>query len=119
MNGSHAFNTTNAQAFQEQLQDAHGPVEKEPHFVERALMIFGVGFPALNATEALKTVSMLSKALAGRLAIVASHGGFPLVTAACLPDNDFAGSSRRKLWWILTPVSASNTDRGFLRLETG
>jgi hypothetical protein len=28
-----------------------------------------------------------------------------------LPDNEFAGSSRRKLWWILNPVGASNTGR--------
>jgi hypothetical protein len=50
---------------------------------------------------------VLSEALAGGAAIVAGHGGFPLVTTACLPDNDFAGSSRRKLWWILTPVIVS------------
>ena len=47
---------------------------------------------------------MLSEALAGGLAIVAGHGGFPLETTTCLPDNEFAGSSRRKLWWILAPV---------------
>jgi hypothetical protein len=32
---------------------------------------------------------------------------FFLESTACLPDNEFAGSSRRKLWWILTPVGVS------------
>jgi len=36
---------------------------------------------------------------------MAGHGFF-LESTACLPDNDFAGSSRRKLWWILSPGSA-------------
>jgi hypothetical protein len=67
-------------------------------------MIFGERLGALIAAVALEAVSVLSKALAGGPAIVAGHGGFPLVTTACLPDNEFAGSSRRKLWWILTPV---------------
>jgi hypothetical protein len=68
-------------------------------------VLFGERLGALVAAVALKTVSVLSEALADGLARMAGHGGFPLVTTACLPDNDFAGSSRRKLWWILTPVS--------------
>jgi hypothetical protein len=30
------------------------------------------------------------------------------------PDNEVAGSSRLRLWWILAPVGASNTGRGFV-----
>jgi hypothetical protein len=43
----------NAHALQEQLQDGHGAVYRQPHLVQRALVIFGVGFPALVAAEAL------------------------------------------------------------------
>jgi hypothetical protein len=46
---------------------------------------------------------MLSETFALNFAVVAGHGFF-LETTTCLPDNDFAGSSRRKLWWILAPV---------------
>ena len=67
-------------------------------------MIFGVGFLALIAAEALEAVSVLSEPLALTLAVVARHGAFPLESHSVLPDNEFAGSSRRKLWWILTPV---------------
>lgn len=76
-------------------------------------MIFGVGFAALIAAEALKAVAVLSKALALTLAVVAGNGTFPLESHSLSPDNEFAGSLRRKLWWILAPVSASNTSRGF------
>jgi hypothetical protein len=60
---------------------------------------------------------VLSKPFALALAVVARHGTFPLVSHSVSPDNEFAGSSRRKLWWILTPVGADNTGRGFLLLE--
>jgi hypothetical protein len=40
-------------------------------------MLFGEGLCTLVAAEALEAVSMLPKALAGRLAIVAGHGFFP------------------------------------------
>jgi hypothetical protein len=67
-------------------------------------VFFGECLGALVAAIALEAVSVLSEAPALNLAIVAGHCGFPLKTTACLPDNEFAGSSRRKLWWILTPV---------------
>jgi len=31
---------------------------------------------------------------------------FFLESTACLPDNEFAGSSRLRLWWILGPGSS-------------
>jgi hypothetical protein len=40
-------------------------------------VIFGKGFAALVAAEALEAVSMLSKTLAGSTAIVAGHETFP------------------------------------------
>ena len=40
-------------------------------------MVFGEGLGALVAAEALEAVSVLSKALAGGLAIVAGHWLFP------------------------------------------
>lgn len=68
------------------------------------LVIFGVGLAALITTEALKAVSVLSEPSALSLAIVAGHCGFPLESHSVWPDNEFAGSSRLRLWWILTPV---------------
>ena len=41
------------------------------------VMLFGEGLAALVAAEALEAVSVLPKALAGRLAIVAGHGFSP------------------------------------------
>jgi hypothetical protein len=67
----------------------------------------------LVATKALETVSMLPKALAGDPAMMAGHGLF-LESIAQLPENEFAGSSRLRLWWILAPVSVSNADQGFV-----
>ena len=67
-------------------------------------MLFGERLGTLVATEALEAVSVLSETLARRLAIVTGHGTFPLESHSQLPDNNFAGSSRRKLWWILTPT---------------
>jgi hypothetical protein len=62
------------------------------------------GLGALVAAIALEAVSVLSEALALNLAGMARHGTFPLESHSVSPDNEFAGSSRRKLWWILTPV---------------
>jgi hypothetical protein len=79
------------------LQDVHSPIQGQPHFVQGALVIFGIGFLALIAAEPLQAVSMLSESFALALAVVAGHCGFPLKTTARLPDNEFVGSSRRKL----------------------
>lgn len=60
---------------------------------------------------------MLTKALAYVTAGMTGSGPFLEATAA-LPDNEFAGLSRRKLWWILTPVEHWRAGRGFLFLRT-
>jgi hypothetical protein len=70
-------------------------------------VIFGEGAAALFAAEALEAITMLPKPFAGDPADVAGHWDFPLESHSRLPDNEFAGSSRRKLWWILAPVSVS------------
>ena len=50
---------------------------------------------------------MLPKAFALALAVVAGHGTFPLESHSLSPDNEFAGSSQLRLWWILAPVGVS------------
>jgi hypothetical protein len=70
-------------------------------------VVFSEGAAALLAAEALEAVTMLPEAFAAHPAIVAGHCGFSLESTAGLPDNEFAGSSRRKLWWILAPISVS------------
>jgi phosphoenolpyruvate carboxylase len=67
-------------------------------------MLFGECLAALIAAVALEAVSVLPEALALNIAVVAGHGTFPLESHSLSPDNEFAGLSRLRLWWILTPV---------------
>jgi hypothetical protein len=53
MDAGHTLDAADAHTFQEQFENAHSLVEREPHVIQRALVIFGVGFAALVATEAL------------------------------------------------------------------
>jgi len=79
MYASHALYTPHAHAFDQQLQDVRGLVERQPHLVQGALVICGEGLTALIAAEALKAVSVFPKAVAFDEAGVAGHGLFPLV----------------------------------------
>jgi len=74
VDASHALGTANTHPFQEQPQHALSLIQRQAHIVQRALVIFCVGFLALIAAEALKAVSMLSETLAGGTAVVAGHG---------------------------------------------
>jgi hypothetical protein len=73
MNASHTLHAPNAHAFQQQLQDVCGLIQRQPHLVQRTLVIFGEGFPALIAAVTLKAVAMLPKPFAGDPAGVARH----------------------------------------------
>jgi hypothetical protein len=79
------------------LEEIHSFIHRQPHLVQRALVILCIGSVALIAAKTLEAVSMLSEPLALTLAIVAGHCGFPLKTTAFMPDNEFAGSSRLRL----------------------
>jgi hypothetical protein len=58
-----------------QLRDAFGPVRGRPHFVQRALVLYGERLTALVAAVALEAVPVPSKALTLALAGMTSHFG--------------------------------------------
>jgi len=79
MNAGDPFGAPNAHAFQKQFQDHLSLIHRQAHFVQGTLVLFGEGFVALVAAEALEAVAVLSKALADDTAGMAGHGCFPLV----------------------------------------
>lgn len=113
VNLSDPLYAADAGSFYEQFQNHYGLIQRDAHFVQRAIMGLCEGFTALGAAEALKAVSVLSEAITGYLAIVARHCGMSLSSTTCLPDNEFAGSSRLRLWWIQALFQLA-LKRGFL-----
>lgn len=73
MNFRQALNAANGAALTEHLENHFCLHERQTHFVQGALVLLREGPRALGAFEALKAVSVLSRALTFGTAVVASH----------------------------------------------
>jgi hypothetical protein len=113
MNLSHPLDTADARTLDQQLQNHGRLVERNAHVVQGALVGFREGLTALGAAEALKAVSVLSKAIAGYLAVVARHCGMSLSSTTVCRIMNLRVSLRLRLRWIQALFQLA-LRRGFL-----
>jgi hypothetical protein len=116
MNLRHTFNTADARALDQEFQNHGRLIERDAHFVQRLLAIFCEGFAALGAAEALKAVTMLTKAIAVYLAVVARHCGMSLSSTTVCRIMNLRVSLRLRLRWIQALISVSALIGAFLLL---
>lgn len=78
VDAGNTLDTRHAVTFQQKFENRFSVINGGVHPVKRGLVWFGEGLRALTATKALKSVAVLSEALAFGTAVVARHSGLEL-----------------------------------------
>ena len=74
---SDALDCADRAPLDEKFNRLHRSVERRLHASKRCGVVFGEGLPALDASQALKSVSVFAEFLAADVALVTGHFGLP------------------------------------------